>query len=370
MCKSAYNTEIKNGRPLPGTIKKYLDAFINQNEASVKSDQPTLYELIDRFISGEIKKAGKRGGGRDKSKGTLNNYQTAKQHLQAFEQRKRYRIDFDTITLEFFNSYVDFLQKTFVQKTKDASGNDIVGLSHNSIAKDIRMLKIFMNKAVGLGYTGNLAFKHEDFTYSEEATDAVYLKEAEISKLFRYKPTSEKLENVKDMFVFGCLVGLRFSDYSNVKPENIIDEDGELFLKIKTQKTGELVYIPCHPIVLQIFYKYGRNTNRLPKSISNQKFNEYIKEVCKAANFDQAGRLTTHPEKLLYECISSHTARRSFATNLFLEGFPVMEIMKITGHTTEKAFMKYIRVSKLDSAKRLNAHMKEMWNKKLLKVAM
>jgi integrase len=69
----------------------------------------------------------------------------------------------------------------------------------------------------------------------------------------------------------------------------------------------------------------------LPKSLSNQKFNEHIKEVALKAGLTETGRLATDPNKPLYECISSHTSRRSFATNLYLVGYPTIEIQKITG---------------------------------------
>ena len=127
--------------------------------------------------------------------------------------------------------------------------------------------------------------------------------------------------------------------------------------------------IPCNPIVVEIFKKYAHNSNRLPKSPSNQKFNDYIKEVCKEAEMFEKGRVSTSPELELWQCVSSHTARRSFATNLYLEGFPTIDLMKITGHKTEKAFLQYIRVTKLDTAKRLNEHIKKMWSSKILKVA-
>lgn len=71
----------------------------------------------------------------------------------------------------------------------------------------------------------------------------------------------------------------------------------------------------------------------------------------------------------LWQCVSSHTARKSFATNYYLQGFPVIDVMKITGHKTEKAFMKYIRITKLDAAKRLSSHMKKMLSEKMLRVA-
>lgn len=111
-------------------------------------------------------------------------------------------------------------------------------------------------------------------------------------------------------------------------------------------------------VVVEIFNKYDSNANKLPVAPSNQKFNDYIKEVGERADLSETGRLSNDPEKSLYDCISSHTARRSFATNLYLDGFPILDIMKITGHKTEKAFMKYIKVSKIDTAKRLHKHYK------------
>lgn len=81
-------------------------------------------------------------------------------------------------------------------------------------------------------------------------------------------------------------------------------------------------------------------------------------------------RLESDPNLELWECISSHTARRSFATNLYNEGFPILDIMAITGHKTQKAFLGYIKFTDDDSAKKLSAHQKRKdWSKILLKVA-
>ena len=79
-------------------------------------------------------------------------------------------------------------------------------------------------------------------------------------------------------------------------------------------------------------------------------------------------KIASKPKEELYSLISSHTARRSFATNYYLQGFPTLDLMKITGHKTEKSFLKYIRVSKLDTAMRLSAHIKTRWNEKLQKL--
>jgi integrase len=142
--------------------------------------------------------------------------------------------------------------------------------------------------------------------------------------------------------------------------------DNDYFIKMVTQKTKELVIIPCNPIVLKIFNKYETNANMLPRAMSNQKFNDYIKEVCALAGLTEKGRLSKTPELPLCDLVSSHTARRSFATNHYLQGFPPIDLMKITGHKTERSFLKYIRVSKLDTAKRLNEHIKLNWKNKLI----
>lgn len=133
---------------------------------------------------------------------------------------------------------------------------------------------------------------------------------------------------------------------------------------MEQQKTGGHVAIPLHPVFLKIWEKYD---GQLPNNISNQKFNDYIKEVCQIAEINatvfksitRGGRKeTTSYEK--WQIVSSHTARRSFATNLYLSGFPAISIMKITGHKTESAFLKYIKVTSEEHAKMLMEH----WKKK------
>lgn len=369
ICIKSYTSELKNGIPEPEVLKKYLQDFIDKNKDQPDSNKPTLYKLIDLFVTGKIKYKG-----RNKSPNTIKTYKTALRHLKEFEHIKKYKVDFETITLDFYYKFVDFLSvrekhKAAINQLWNKKEN-IKSLGINSIAKDIQVLKVFMLEAVDFGYTNNLQFNHKKFTVSREETDAVYLTEKELNKLYKTDVSNNKrLEQARDLFLFGSFVGLRYSDYSNIKEDNIVNIDGDRFIKLKTQKTKEQVIIPCNRTVLEIFEKYNYNPNNLPKSISNQKLNDYIKEVALLAGLTEKGRLVTHPERELYKCISSHTARRSFATNLYLEGYPTIEIMKITGHKTEKAFMKYIRVTKLDAAKRLSAHMKKTWSEKVLKVA-
>jgi integrase len=132
-------------------------------------------------------------------------------------------------------------------------------------------------------------------------------------------------------------------------------------IKVRTgNKAGNKsasVIIPIHPIVRNILNKYN---NELPPPISNQKLNDYLKIIGKLAELDEnvityktkGGR----PEKKVtpkHDLITTHTARRSFATNAFKAGISSILIMKITGHKTEKSFLRYIRISPEEAAQEM-----------------
>lgn len=342
--------------PSPKEFKAILDQWKLEQEEGYNNEKKSktieLYEFIDQFINNDILNKGK-----ERVYNTTKSYKTTKGHLQEFEKKTKYEINFNSINLNFYFQYVGFLKKK--------------GLAPNSIGKDIRDIKTFMRMAVDMDLTENMQFAKKNFATIREETSAVYLKEYEILKIYQHDMKGNaKLENVRDLFVFGCFIGLRFSDFSDVRSENIIEMEGELFLRIKTKKMGNRVTIPCNPIVREIFKKYENMPNKLPRAISNQKFNDYIKEVCQLVGLDELGRLETKPDLKLWECVSSHTARRSFATNLYNEGFPILDIMKVTGHRTEKAFLRYIKFSDEESAKKLSAHNKKKdWGKILMRVA-
>ncbi len=130
-------------------------------------------------------------------------------------------------------------------------------------------------------------------------------------------------------------------------------------LKVRTEKTDEEVIIPLHTVAKSILDKYSGT----PRLISNQKFNQYIKEVCRIVGLTDLVTLTrtcggkkvkTTNEKC--DVVSSHTARRSFATNAYKAGVPTLAIMAITGHRTEKVFLKYIKVTKEEHASLASQH--------------
>jgi integrase len=356
---SAYRTEKSNGIPDKETLKGYLKTWMTRNvkkEDPTKENKHTLFNLIERFIDGTV--------GDTKSPATITKYRTSKKHLEAFQVKKGFSVDFDTINLDFKDAFVKYLRE---DKTVGKGKNKriIPGLSTNSIHNEIKNLKAFMNMAVEREYTTNTKHTRSSFGVETEETDAVYLTEKEIRNLFKHDfGDNVRLETVKDVFVFSSFVGLRYSDACRIKPKNIVKIDGNDYIKIVSQKTGTPVTIPCNDIVLKILEKY----NPLPAPISNQKFNEYIKEVCKLAGLTETGRLMTDLEKPLYQVISSHTARRSFATNCYKAGMDPRMIMSVTGHKTEKSFNSYIKIGQEEMAKRMGEHMRKSFSLTKLQV--
>ena len=228
-------------------------------------------------------------------------------------------------------------------------------LSPNTIGKLITNLNVFLREAYEDRVTTNNTFTYRKFKTINFKSDTVYLNLTEIKEMQDLNLTgSPRLERVRDMFVIGCFTGLRFSDLTNIKPENI--DNG--MIEIIQAKTGNPVVIPFTGNVLEILEKYNYT---MPK-ISNQKFNEYLSlvaEKCKllqkeiTVNSIKGGKKiqTAIPK---HKLISSHSARRSFATNENAAGdLDTGEIMTLTGHKTEKSFYKYIRETPKEKAERI-----------------
>ena len=309
-----------------------------------KKERLTLFAFIDSFIDSVSS---------SKKASTISVYRTTVKHLLAFEKHSRQKLDFESMNLDFYNDFSDYLIRE-------------KGFSTNSIGKYIKTIKVFLNEATDRGINQKLDFKSKRFKVTTEDTESIYLNESEILKLNDLSLKDKiKLERVRDLFIVGCYTGLRFSDFTQIKAENI--KDG--YFNIRTQKTDEFVSIPIHPMVKAIMMKYENEyLNSLPPAISNQKMNEHLKKIGEMAEINDdvitsqtKGTLRVETKSKKYELITTHTARRSFATNLYLSGFPAISIMKITGHKTEKAFLRYIKMKPQENAMKL----KKFWSDSL-----
>jgi integrase len=281
---------------------------------------------------------------------TIFQYHNLKRHLEAFEKVTKFQIDFESIDMTFYKRFVDY-------------ATIIKNLKPNTIGKLITNLKVVLNEAVDDEINTNLKFKNSKFKSMSAKSETIYLTEYEINEMLAIDLTHlPSRERVRDIFIIGCYTGLRFSDLTKIQNANIEND----FIEIVQTKTNEPVFIPLRPTAKELLNKYGNN---IPK-ISNQRYNEYIQDVatlCPSLQTEitftetKGGKLhkITHPK---CELVSSHTARRSFATNEYKAGdLTITEIMSITGHKTEKAFYKYIRETPKDAAMRV----KEKWAKRV-----
>lgn len=280
-----------------------------------------------------------------KKRSTIIQYQNCLNHLRAYEKQQRKRITFDEVNHQFYDSLLDFCYSQ-------------LNFSANSVGKLIKNIKLLMGLATEEGLHSNLFFKSRSFKKPQETADTIYLSTEELKKISN-TVLPKYLENVRDLFLLGCYTGLRFSDYNKLTKDRFIEND--TMLRVRTEKTDETVVIPLHPEAKRIIEKHhAQGGFRL---ITNQNFNKFIKDVCSIAGINKTTTLTRTVAgkkirivKPKNELVSSHTARRSFATNAYLAGVPSLAIMSITGHKSELCFLKYIKVTKEEQAKLISTH--------------
>ncbi len=358
---------IHNIHPSTDTFKELLDKEFKdiEPEKTKSKDIDKRFTLFGYFADLiEKSENGERTNPKTSkpiSKNTIKTYKTTEKLLKEFQRETRRNVDFNTIDLEFYealkkytlnNRYSDNLKKK--KKKDDVS----VGYSTNTIGKHIQVLKTVLNEATDLGYNTNIKFKSAKFQTLREDVDTIYLTETEITALSKLDfAGNKKYETVRDLFLIGCYTGMAYTDYSDIKKEHISGD----FLKYKRQKTGVQVTLYIKPELRTILEKYAYH---LPKSYSNQKTNEYLKEIGKLVpelkeiveHSQTIGGKTVHSKVPKYSLLVSHTGRRSYASNAYLYGTPILSIMATTGHKTEKSFMKYIRLSSDEHAKVVQLH--------------
>lgn len=327
--------DIVNGLLISGEdpTKDYVKKLYNNGkELQEKKNQYSFFEYTEIYLEASKKR---------KVLGTIKAYQTSLNQLKKYEKYAKVKLDWHNIDMNFYYDFLDFY--TGVQ-----------GLTNNGFGKIIKIIKVILNDATEKGFNSNNAFHHKNFKTIKEEVNNIYLSEEELDTIINLDLKKNcVLERVRDLFVFGCYTGLRFSDFSQVKSEHIVDNK----LRIKTIKTDEWVTIPLLAQVSVIMEKYKDQPNSLPKSCANQTMNKHLKEIGELARIDEKvlkirnkGKERVEESYFKWELICTHTARRSFATNMFKRGVPTRVIMKITGHRTEKAFSSYIKISQEENA--------------------
>lgn len=228
------------------------------------------------------------------------------------------------------------------------------GYSANTTAKHVQYIRRILKHAE---YNHNIKISRSvfDFRSKKQVSTHVYLTSDEINLIFEHKYPTESLNNAKRLFLTGLTTALRISDLMRIKKFTIKDD----FIELTAKKTDQPLLIPID--------KRVKDYIPLLRPISHPKFNKYIKELCKIVGIDELikGSVRGKDNKLKkgiypkHELITSHTMRRSFASNLYGK-LPTVVIMAITGHTTEKSFLTYIKKPQREFAEQL----KEYYSKK------
>lgn len=236
----------------------------------------------------------------------------------------------------------------------------------NTITRDLGEIKTLCRYAFDKGK--EISKEVLRWKFKLEKTAFVYLTEEDIQKIEKTTNLSEHLENAKDWLLISCYTGQRVSDFMRFEKSMIRKEKNKLgktvhLIEFTQVKTNTTIAVPLHQKVLEILEK--RN-GEFPRQISDQKYNDYVKEVCKEAKINEPAKgslmIETKPDSGIFrkkygtykkwELVSSHIGRRSFASNNFGK-IPTRLLMSATGHQKEEMFLKYIGKTQTEQAKEL-----------------
>lgn len=294
------------------------------------------------------------------NKGTLKNKTTMLNHVVNFEKESNYRTELKNIDRKYIMQFYNWLIT--------------IGQINSTANTQIVKLKSFLNQAKKDGLEVNLTYK--DFTVKNDDLEVIALDfnefkrirdiDLSIQKFYEFDTLKDAtkigyktLERTRDIFLFGCYTGLRFSDLMSLKAENIKDD----YIVLSIKKTKQKHEIPLIKPAIDIIEKYTSPLSTLPQ-ISNQKFNQYIKLVCELAKINENIEIVRYKGATAiknvykkYELISAHTSRKTFITVSLELGMATEEVMHISGHTSYKSFKRYVNISK-ERAKKV---MEDKW---------
>lgn len=247
--------------------------------------------------------------------------------FQEFENDVTGPLDWKNINMQFFYKFIQYMRDK--------------GLRQNTIGKYLGTFKTILSSAETDGYNKYYIYKNKRFKVSRESSLGIYLTHEELMAIENadLSDLPEVYSVTRDIFMIGVYTAQRFSDYSTIRKTSIgFLSDKHPVLFITQKKTGKRVCIPCNKSLMTLLSKYDFT---LPH-VWAQHFNKYIKVVAQKAGLGERAQK-----------VSSHTARRTGATIMYLAGMDLMDIMKITGHSSSAMLKLYIKADELEIAEKL-----------------
>lgn len=256
--------------------------------------------------------------------GTLERYETSLRHTEEF---LRWKYNLSDINIEKID-HAFITEYEFYLRSERKCAN-------NTAVKYIRNFHKILNQCFANGWLAKDPFANYKAKIKEVVRE--FLSEAEIEALVNKQFVSERLELVRDIFVFSCFTGLAYVDVKQLTKENIgLGIDGDKWIFKNRQKTDTASKIPLLPTAQQIIDKYAehpvcKNENRLLPILSNQKMNAYLKEIADVCGINKE--------------LTFHIARHTFATTVTLSnGVPLETVSKMLGHTNLKTTQHYAKI--------------------------
>lgn len=262
--------------------------------------------------------------GKDFSAGTAERYRTCKKHITEYIKKKYNRNDIpvEDVDHKFITGFEYYLKTT--RKC-----------AHNSAIKYITNFKKIIRIAHANDWIDKDPFLH--WKGKLKIVEREFLSEGEIQKIIDLEIKIERLDQVRDIFIFCCFTGLAYADVKKLNGGDIVEGvDGEQWIKTKRTKTDTRSNIPILPIAKTIMDKYKEDPILQDKDLvlpvlSNQKMNAYIKEIA-----DLCG---------ITKNLTFHLARHTFATTVTLtNGVPIESVSKMLGHTNLKTTQHYAKI--------------------------
>ena len=323
-------------------LDKQLNSYYNRN-TKIKTIPKDIVRFIEYYVEqrlNEVKPA------------SITKFKVVKHKLQRLENHIGRSIFINEINEEFKELFVNYCKGE--------------NYSQNTMQRELNIIKMFCKFAKYKGVDVHIEL--EGLKLNKEKTEKIYLSLKEIDQIEAAQIDKPYLINARDWLIISCFTGQRISDFMRFNKGMIRIEDSKPLLEFDQQKTGKIMTIPLHSKVTSILKKYNGD---FPKRISDQRYNDYLKEVCKIAKLHQKiqgkKQINTSKDPLerkvrrvegmypKYELVTSHIGRRSFATNHYGK-IPTSYLIYVTGHSSEEMFLNYIGKSNKDMALELTKY--------------
>lgn len=327
-CRVVYDSIINE---LLGRKKTVIQEV--EKEQVVKYDVVSYFDFyIDRFT-----KVPSESTKRLVKKDSMKSYKSAKKVLEGYVEFKGLtNLNFEDVIRTFYYDFIEYLYEK--------------NYSTNYIGTIIKNLKTIMKSSFEFGHHSNVEFKKSYFSKIKEEINHPYLNLIELDKILNLKLDDAKDEIIRDIFIIQCNSGLRIEDLLEFlkNPHYSELKNGAKLLHKETNKTGAEIFAPLNKYIKLILDK---RDGKLPPSINSVEINKRIKEICRKAKITGSytikrteGGVKKSFTKPKCEFISTHTARRSFCTNAYMQKVPPHLIMLVSGHKSIDSLMLYIKV--------------------------